>query len=117
MLIVGIAVYINGFVVGSRTLALCSALAVIVISALFIVVIADSRKVRAVGDQTEDVLDPVRVQSAQVLALSTALISTVWNGIAGFVAILPLWAAIVGTAVYRAAALANSYLRFTRVTE
>jgi len=113
MLIVGISVYVNGFTVDSSTVALIGARAVVVISVLFLVVIVDSKEVRAVGDQTGEVLDPIRVQSAQVLALSTALLITVWNGTPGIVAILPLWAAIVGTVVYRTAVRANAYLRFT----
>jgi hypothetical protein len=110
MLIVGISVYVNGFAVGDGTVALTGAGAVVLISVLFLVVIMDSKDVRAGGDQTGDVLDPVRVQSAQVLALSTALLSTVWNGTPGIVAILPLWAAILSTAVYRTAVRANTYV-------
>lgn len=110
MLSVGIAVYVNGFTVDSSTLALIDACAVVVISVLFLVVIVDSKEVRAVGDQNGNLLDPVRVQSAQVLALSTALLITVWHGTPGIVAILPLWAAIVGTAVYRTTVRTNTYV-------
>ena len=75
---------------------------------LFLVVIADSKNVRAVGDQTAEVLDPRRVQAAQILVLSTALFLTILNGILGITAIMPLWATIVGTALWRFLMLART---------
>jgi hypothetical protein len=72
---------------------------------LFLVVIVTSREVRAVGDATGEPLKPRRVQAAQILALLTALLSAWWVGASGMVALLPLWAAMLGVSLYRLAIL------------
>jgi hypothetical protein len=112
LLIVGISSSFNDVIFGEGTLSPSFALAIVVISSLFLVVIADSRKVRAVGDQTAELLDPRRVQAAQILALSTALLMAVWNGLPGIRVIMLLWAAIIGTSVYRFFVLAKTSLLF-----
>jgi hypothetical protein len=73
----------------------------VVIAALFLVVIATTRAVEAVGDATDEVLNPRRVQAAQVLALLTALLFAWWAGASGLITLLPLWAAMIGVGFYR----------------
>ncbi len=73
----------------------------VVMAGLFLAVIATSREVRAVGDATGTPLNPRRVQAAQVLALLTALLLAWWAGVSGAVALLPLWAAMIGAGLYR----------------
>lgn len=72
---------------------------------LFLLVIATSREVQAVGDATGKPLNPRRIQAAQVLALLSGLLFAWWAGELGVVDLLPLWAAIVGTGLYRLAIL------------
>jgi uncharacterized membrane protein YjjP (DUF1212 family) len=74
----------------------------------FLAVIATTRKVEAVGDATGTVLNPRRVQAAQILALVAALLFAWWDGTSGLVAMLPLWAAMVGVGLYRLASLVLS---------
>ncbi len=68
---------------------------------LFLVVIVTSRELQAVGDATGKPLNPRRVQAAQVLALLVALLFAWWAGASGVVALLPLWAAMIGVGLYR----------------
>ena len=77
----------------------------VVLVGLFAIVIATTRKVEAVGDATGEVLNPRRVQAAQVLALLTALLFAWWDGESGVLALLPLWAAMAGVGLYRLASL------------
>jgi hypothetical protein len=72
-----------------------------VTSVLFVLLILDTRHVVAVCDSAGQPLRPVRVQAAQVLALLTALLVAWWDGGQGIVSFLPLWAAMLGVAVYR----------------
>jgi hypothetical protein len=74
-------------------------------AALFLVVIATSGNVKAVGDATLEPLIPRRVQTAQVLALLIALLLAWWDGASGVVALLPLWAVMIGVGLYRLAIL------------
>ena len=73
----------------------------VVTAVLFLVVIAASRQVQTVGDETGEPLNPRRVQAAQILALVTALLYAWWAGTPGQGALLPLWAAMVGASLYR----------------
>ncbi len=75
--------------------------AVILASLLFLAVIRGSRTVGATGDRTGRPLNPLRVQSAQVLALAWAFLSAVIGGEAAVIAMLPLWAGMIGTGIYR----------------
>jgi hypothetical protein len=84
---------------------------------LFLLVIAGSREVRAVGDATGDRLIARRVQAAQALALITGLLLVVWEGVPGMVALLPLWAAMVGVSGYRLASIVQARLKGTPRTE
>jgi hypothetical protein len=105
LLISGGLFYLNGrstFGFGENDLSRTFELAVLATSLLFLLVIVESRNVRAVADRTAELLDPVRVQSAQVVALTTAVAISLLAGLPGIVSIMPLWAAIAGTLVYRA---------------
>ena len=77
----------------------------VMMAGLFTIVIATTREVEAVGDATGKVLNPRRVQAAQLLALLTVLLFAWWDGASGVMAVLPLWAAMVGVSLYRAADL------------
>ena len=79
-----------------------------VVAGLFTVVIAFSSEVHAVGDATREPLNPRRVQAAQALALLTALLLVWWAGESAVVALLPLWAALLGASIYRLAILIRS---------
>jgi hypothetical protein len=83
----------------------------VVMAGLFLVVIITTRQVKAVGDATGQLLNPKRVQAAQVLALLIALLFAWWAGTSGVVIVLPLWAAIVGVGLYRLALLVLSRSR------
>jgi hypothetical protein len=83
----------------------------VVMVGLFTIVIATARKVEAVGDATGESLNPRRVQAAQVLALLTGLLFAWWAGASGMMAMLPLWAAMVGVSLYR---VANLFLARSR---
>lgn len=75
--------------------------AVILASLLFLAVIGGSQAVRVTGDVTGRILNPIRVQSAQVLALAWAFLAAVIGGEAAIVAVFPLWAGMIGTGLYR----------------
>ena len=77
----------------------------VVMTSLFLVVIATTREPKAVGDATGEPLNPRRVQAAQILALLTALVFAWWAGASGMVALLPLWAAMLGVGLYSLASL------------
>jgi hypothetical protein len=77
----------------------------VAMAGLFLIVIATTREVEAVGDATGKLLKHRRVQAAQVLALLTALLFAWWDGASGVVALLPLWTAMVGAGLYRLASL------------
>jgi hypothetical protein len=77
----------------------------LVMAGLFLIVIATSRQLKAVGDASGEPLNPRRVQAAQVLALLTALLFAWWAGASGVEALLPLWAAMIGVSLYRLAVL------------
>ena len=76
-----------------------------VMAGLFLIVIATTRELKAVGDATGQMLNPRRVQAAQVLALLTALLLAWWAGASGLITLLPLWAAMIGVGLYRLAIL------------
>lgn len=71
---------------------------VLVISALFSLVIYDSRKVSSTGDLTGEILSTARVQFTQFLALMVGLLIPLWNGVAGFHQSVTFWA-VLGSAV------------------
>jgi hypothetical protein len=79
-------------------------LAALIPSALFAVTIRAAGRIHSLADATAEPLSPRRVRAGQLLALSTALGLTLMHGDAGLVALLPLWAAMAATGVYRIAA-------------
>jgi hypothetical protein len=54
-----------------------------------------------IADDTDGTLDGNRVQSGQILALVAGVEIAVWHGSFGLVAMMPLWAAVLGAAAYR----------------
>lgn len=57
-------------------------------------------EVKSLCDETGEPVRLARVRAAQVLALVVALLLVSWRGEDGLVALLPLWAAMLGVAVY-----------------
>ncbi|MFN2168015.1 MAG: hypothetical protein ACK2U9_17370 [Anaerolineae bacterium] len=82
-------------------------LAVAAMVALFSVVIATSRQVTSLCDQTGEPLQPARLRAAQALALAAGLLLACWNGTNGVIALLPAWAAMLGVGLYRLGLLAR----------
>lgn len=78
-----------------------SAIPWLAITILFIPVIFASREVEVTSDYTGEPLNPRRLQAAQVVALLTAVLITLFAGIDGALSLLPLWMAFLGVAVYR----------------
>jgi len=79
-------------------------LAALVLSALFTVTIRAAAQVHSLADDTADPLSPRRVRAGQLLALLAAVGILLGHGGAGLIALLPLWAAMAATGVYRLAA-------------
>lgn len=73
---------------------------VVVASLLFVLIIPASRQIKARCDVTDQRVQPARVQSAQILALVTAIAIAGWAGQQGVVDLFPLWAAMLGTPLY-----------------
>lgn len=67
----------------------------------FWLVFASSQTMATIADDTGEALNGNRVQSGQILALSAGLEIALWQGTAGLVAVMPLWAAVLGAASYR----------------
>jgi hypothetical protein len=76
-------------------------LVILVVSALFAPVIVASRTLQTVGDETGEALIPRRVQAAQALGLLTGILFAWWDGPDGISVLVPLWAAILGTGLYK----------------
>jgi hypothetical protein len=108
-LVITVALYIfYGDFVMEDSSTIPVVIASVVAAGLFLVVIATSGELRAVGDATRRPLNPRRVQAAQALALLTALLFAWGYGASGVAALLPLWAAMFGVSLYRLAILAQS---------
>jgi hypothetical protein len=75
--------------------------ALLIASLLFLPVVFGSRRVVSLGDVTGEPLDSVRVRAAQVLGLATADAAVFIGGSALLVALLPLWAGLLGTGLFR----------------
>ena len=84
-------------------LHLISLAAALVIAGLFAVAIHGAGRIDSVGDDDGKPLSPLRVRAAQVLALATGLGVVLWNGSAGLIALLPLWAAMTAAGAHRMA--------------
>jgi len=85
-------------------------LAILGVSALFLPVVVVSRESRSVGDHSGELLNPRRIQAAQVLAVLTGLQVVLWNGSDGMVTVLSLWAALLGVSLYYLFGLARRML-------
>jgi hypothetical protein len=72
-----------------------------VVSVLFLVVIATSRRVTSVCDARARPLVAVRIQADQALALLAGLLFAWQQGVDGVQALAPLWAAMLGVALWR----------------
>lgn len=81
------------------------------VAILFAPVIAAYRRVEARGDYTGEPLDPTRVRSAQLMALITALLVGILRGLSGVVALLPLWSAFLGVALFRIVKALKNFLK------
>ncbi len=73
---------------------------------LFLLVIVNSREIRSTCDNAGNPLSPRRVQWAQGVALAVAMLAVALYGSAGLLATLPLWAALLGTGLFRLGLLA-----------
>jgi hypothetical protein len=111
LLVTGVLFVVNGGLVGAGGLSLPITAVIIATCVLYVGVIFGSRKLMAVSDATGQPLDPRRIQAGQVLALLTALQVAWWDGMAGVVGLMPLWAAILGVALYRVATAASRALQ------
>jgi hypothetical protein len=86
---------------GGEGLSVGAVVAVLAMSVVFVPVIAASGAPSTVGDQTGERLQAIRVRAAQAAALLAGILMGLWAGRAGIVALMPLWAAVVGAALYR----------------
>lgn len=100
-LVTVISFFLTGGIHGEANLSSPGLLALLVVSVLFALVIIDSRELRTLGDQTSEPLNPKRVQAAQIIALLTGIQFALWRGDPGLVSLMPLWAAMLGVALYR----------------
>jgi hypothetical protein len=74
--------------------------ALLLTSALFLLVVVRSPVARTLGDVTRQPLDPKRVRAAQSLVVVAGLSVALWLGNRGALSLLPLWAALLGTALF-----------------
>lgn len=72
---------------------------VLLLTALFVRVIYDSRKIDSIGDRTGEPLFPRRLQLAQVILLLTALLLPLWGGVDGFHESVTFWSVIGGSSL------------------
>lgn len=92
---------VSGGMPGEGKPSLLAILAVSGMSVSFVPVILTSRRMRTVGDATGEPLNPGRVQAAQVVALLTGLQIALWDGDPGVVQLMPVWATVLGVALYK----------------
>ncbi len=81
---------------GIGDLSRLALLAILSISAVLILAILNTRSLVSLADQTQEPLDPARLQAARALALATALSIALWNGQVGVISLIPLWACLLG---------------------
>jgi hypothetical protein len=70
------------------------------LSAIFIPVILWSSTLKGMEDESGEGLKPMRVQASQVLALMAGIEIALWNGAPGLRSMMPLWATVIGAAIY-----------------
>jgi len=68
--------------------------------AIFAPVLVAARSVESVGDETGERLSGIRVQAGQAIALLAGVQAAFWSGEPGLVAMMPLWAAVLGASAY-----------------
>jgi len=83
---------------GNLTLPYLAVIAVITV--LYGATILATRELRMRCDVQGYELDVRRVRASMLLGLVVALIASIWDGNAGVLKTLPLWAALLGSAVY-----------------
>jgi hypothetical protein len=105
---VALAVF-NGNIAMENGPSLTTVAPAVVVSGLFVLVIVAAREIKSVGDETNEWLNPRRVQAGQIVALVTALLAAWWEGKLGVVALLPLWAAMFGAALYQLGLLSGTW--------
>lgn len=76
-------------------------LGVIVIGIAYSATILATRSLECGCDLPDYDLDVRRVRAAMVLALLVGIVAAVWGGNQGVLQLLPLWAGMLGTALYR----------------
>lgn len=76
-------------------------LVVVAVSAAYGTTILATRQMRVGCDLEGHELDVRRVRASMLLGLVIAVIAALWEGNAGVLKMMPLWAALLGTAVYR----------------
>jgi hypothetical protein len=69
------------------------------LSALFLPVVLSARHLTSMGDRSQERLEPIRVQAAQILALLTGIETAILGGITAIGALVPLWAAVLGASI------------------
>jgi hypothetical protein len=92
---------VSGGMPGEGKPSLLAILAVSGMSVLFVPVIVASHQLSTVGDATGEPLNPRRVQAVQVIALLTGLQIVLWDGDPGVVQLMPVWATVLGVALYK----------------
>jgi len=92
---------VSGGMPGEGKPSLLAILVVSGMSVLFVPVIVASHQLSTVGDATGEPLNPRRVQAAQVIALVTGLQIAWWDGDPGVVQLMPVWATVLGVALYK----------------
>jgi len=95
-----VAAAMNGAIWGEGDVSPLAGLIGLGISVVFVPVVVGAGRVESVGDETGEVLRPVRVQMGQGLALLAGVEVAFWGGELGLVSMLPLWAAALGGAIY-----------------
>ena len=98
--VAGILLALRGALWKNGTPPLWPGLMALGMGATFLPVLVGARSVTSVGDATGDRLHGERVQAAQGVALLAGVQAAFWSGAPGLVAMMPLWAAVVGASIY-----------------
>ena len=97
---VGLVAVLEGTTWRSGGAAVWPGLLALGMCALFAPVLVAARSVESVGDETGERLSGVRVQAGQAIALLAGVQVALWSGEPGLVAMMPLWAAVLGASAY-----------------
>ncbi len=90
-------------------------ISVIVIGILLIITTLLQVKETADDDSQHKPLDLTRVKTTRILALLVAVLVTFWHGDAGFRWIMPLWATLAGSVLYRILLMIGFHKWFIRI--